>query len=159
MARAERRAPAGIQGSFIPAGNAFDALAAVARVFTTAKQSLLLVDPYADDKLLSEFVPLADESVGIKVLSDQFYLRPSLKPALAAWKSQHVARALEARLTPPRVLHDRLIIVDDTDVWIITQSFNGLAKRSPASVAKFESDSAVLKLQSYRDIWQNASVL
>jgi hypothetical protein len=156
FARMEAKAPASLQGSYIPAGNTFDALAAISKVFLTAKRELLLVDPYADEKLLREFGPLAAENVRLKILADENYVKPSLKPAFERWQHQHKNRPLEARLTPPRQLHDRLIIVDDKDVWIVTQSFKDLAERSSASVTRFESESANLKLDSYRAMWANA---
>jgi hypothetical protein len=99
---------------------------------------------------LRDFAPLAAENVLLKVLADPFYVKSSLKPAVERWQSQFQNRPLETRLTSPRQLHDRLIIVDDKEVWIVTQSFAHLAERAPASVSRFESEAADLKLNSYR---------
>jgi hypothetical protein len=156
FARVESKAPSNLQGSYIPAGNAFDALAAISRVFATAKSELLIVDPYSDEKLLREFAPLAAEGVRLKILADTAYVKPSFKPACDRWLQQFDKRPLEARLTPARQLHDRLIIIDDKEVWIVTQSFKDLAERAPASVTRFESESADLKLNSYRAMWSTA---
>jgi hypothetical protein len=156
FARVEAKAPPNLQGSYIPAGNAFDALAAIGRVFGTARSELLIVDPYSDEKLLREFAPLATEKVRLKVLTDSSYVKPSFKPAVDRWLQQYQDRPLEARLTPARQLHDRLIIVDDKEVWIVTQSFKDLAERAPASVTRFESEAADLKLSSYRAMWASA---
>ncbi|WP_370142864.1 hypothetical protein [Bradyrhizobium yuanmingense] len=157
LARLEATLPAGLQGSYIAAGNPFDALAAVARVFQSAKNSLLIVDPYADEKLLRDFLPLAPEHVQLQILSDAYYVKPSLKPAVERWTKQFSTRPLAARLTPPRLLHDRLIVVDDQQVWIVTQSFKDLAERAPASIARFEAEPATLKLESYRQMWSSAN--
>jgi hypothetical protein len=46
-------------GAFIPAGNAFDAMAAIGSVLRTAKQGVFIVDPYMDEKALTDFAPLA----------------------------------------------------------------------------------------------------
>jgi hypothetical protein len=156
-ARVEASASSSLQGSYIPAGNVFDALAAVSRVFSTATARLLIVDPYADEKLLRDFAPLADENVLLQILADNFYVKPSFTPAVDRWRLQHIQRPLEARLTQDRQLHDRLIIVDDTDVWIVTQSFKDLAERAAASVTRFEPEPAQLKLESYRAIWERAT--
>ncbi len=158
FAMAELNAPAGSQGTYIPAGNAFDALAAISKVFSEASRSLLVVDPYADEKLFTDFVPTAPEAISLQVLSDAATCKPSFAPAVARWKAQYTTvRPLEARLAPPRVLHDRLIVVDDTTVWIVTQSFNALAQRASASVAKFDPEPGKLKLDAYRDIWNQAT--
>jgi hypothetical protein len=158
LGNAEMGAPLGAQGTYIPAGNSFDALAAVGKIFATAKSSLLIVDPYADDKLLREFAPLAAESTLFRILSDDHGVKPSFAPAVSRWQRQYQqTRRLEARLSPARQLHDRLIIVDEREVWIVTQSFNALAERAPASLSKFAADSAQLKLDSYRLMWDAAT--
>lgn len=151
-------APAGLQGTYIPAGNAFDALAAISKVFSSASRSLLIVDPYADEKLFTDFLQTVPEAISLQVLSDSATCKPSFAPAVTRWKAQYTTtRPLEARLAAPRVLHDRLIIVDDAKVWIVTQSFNALALRAPASVATFDPESSKLKLDAYRDIWNLAT--
>jgi hypothetical protein len=50
LAAAELKAPVAVTGSFIPAGNAFDAMAAVGKVLRTARRCALIVDPYMDEK-------------------------------------------------------------------------------------------------------------
>jgi hypothetical protein len=134
LARAELAAPASAQGAFIPIGHSFDAFAAVGKVFGGAIKNLLIVDPYMDEKMLTDFAPLAAEGISIHLLADQHNPKPSLPPAVRRWQNQHGAkRPLEARLTPPRSLHDRLIVVDGTATWVLTQSFNAIAEghRSP----------------------------
>lgn len=63
MAKLELRLPAEAQGAFIPAGGVFDGFQAVLKAMGTAQKDVLIVDPYADDKLISDFVPLAPEGV------------------------------------------------------------------------------------------------
>jgi hypothetical protein len=55
LAKAELKAPAAIQGSFIPAGNSFDAMAAIGKVLNQANQEVLIIDPYLDGKVLTDF--------------------------------------------------------------------------------------------------------
>jgi hypothetical protein len=43
-------------------------------------------------------------------------------------------------LAAPRLLRDRLIVVEDAAIWIVTQSFNALAQRASASVTKFDPE-------------------
>jgi hypothetical protein len=158
LARAEIQAPAAAQGAFIPAGNAFDALVAVGNVLSQAKNTLLIVDPYADEKLLTDFVPSAAEGVQINVLSDEKSVKPSFAPAVKRWQSQYQSiRPLTARISPPRLLHDRLIIVDGSSVWIATQSFNAIASRSPASIVRVDGDAVQLKIDAYGTIWAAAN--
>jgi hypothetical protein len=81
LAKAELGAPAAVQGTFIAAGHTFDAFAAVSRVLGTAKADVLMVDPYADEKALTDFAVLAPEQVSVRLLVDPGFYRGSLKPA------------------------------------------------------------------------------
>lgn len=160
LALAELEAPATAQGAFIPAGNAFDAFAAVGKVLSGATREVLIVDPYMDEKALTDFAPLASENVTIRLLADENYHKPTLKPAAVRWTSQYGnARPLEARLASARALHDRLIVVDGQDAWTLTQSLNAFAARSPASIVRVDAETAALKVAAYQDRWKAAKPL
>jgi len=160
LARAELKAPASAHGAFIPAGESFTAIAAVSKVVAAARQSLLIVDPYADAKALTDFAVLAPEGVQVRILSDAGTVKPSLKPAAESWAKQYdSSRPLEIRLAPARSLHDRLITVDDAQAWTLTQSLKDFAARSPASIVRVDAETADLKLRAYAAIWQSAMAL
>ena len=157
---AEVASPIAVRGSFIHAGNVFDAMTVLGKVFRTATKDVLVVDPYMDDKALSDFLLAAPEGVPIRLLSDQAHLKPTLRPASQRWQQQYAAkRPLSVRITTPRALHDRLIIIDDSTAYISTQSLNGLAVRSPASIMRADPEMAQLKIEAYQLIWNNASSL
>ena len=129
---AELNAPASAKGSFIPAGNSFDAMIGVGKVLGSATKAALIVDPYMDVKTLDDFVVLAPDGVPIQLLADPAFCKPSLKPAVERWIAQYgSSRPVEARLTASRALHDRLIVVDGAAVWVLTQSLKDLGARSP----------------------------
>jgi hypothetical protein len=144
-----------VQGAFIPVGGSFDSYAALSKVFSQAKSDILLVDPYMDDSVLLEFGGAVPEMVTLRLLSDQATAKLS---AARKWKTQYPARELQVRLTLPRSLHDRVILVDGKDAWTITQSLKDLAKRSPAEIVK-ANDIAALKIAAYEQIWNIAGVL
>jgi hypothetical protein len=155
---AELNAPVSAQGAFIHAGNAFDAMAAVGKVLQTATADVLIVDPYMDEKALTDFAPLAQEACHIRLLADQQTHKATLKPAAERWSVQFkTACPLEVRLAPPRSLHDRLILVDSTTAFVLTQSLNAFAARSPASIVRSDDEIARLKIGAYGDMW-NAAV-
>lgn len=154
---AEVKAPASAQGSFIPAGAVFDAFAAIGKVLSSATAAVIVVDPYLDEKALTDFLPLAPDSVAIQLLADKASVKATLKPAVERWIAHGATRPLEARLAPSRSLHDRLIIVDDAKAWILTQSLNAFANRAHGSLELANPESTALKLAAYADIWKNAS--
>ena len=160
LAIAELQAPAGAQGAFIPAGGVFDAMAAVAKVLRSATSAVLIVDPYMDEIALTDFAVVAPEAVTVRLLADQASHKLSLKPAVTRWIAQHGAtRPVEARLASPRTLHDRLIVVDESSVWILTQSLNAFATRAPGMIHRVNPDTAVLKAVAYSEMWQAARPL
>jgi hypothetical protein len=160
LAHAEVGAPAAVQGMFLPVGSPFDALAAIGKVLQGASSYARIIDPYLDASALTDFAVLARETVPVQLLADEAHVKPSLKPAYERWCAQYGAsRPAEARLAAPRTLHDRLIEVDGKTVWIVTQSLNGLAARSPGSVTRASTEVAQLKMAFYASAWSAARPL
>jgi hypothetical protein len=149
-----------VQSSFIAKGNQFDTLASFSKILSSATTDALIVDPYMDQIALTEFAVLLPEAVTIRLLSDSATVKPSLQPSVTKWKAQYATtRPLVARLAPPRALHDRLIIIDSKDAWVLTQSLNAFAQRSPASIVRVDPDTAQLKVEVYNNIFASASPL
>jgi hypothetical protein len=161
LARAERAAPAHSQGGFIPAGNAFDALTAVGKVLGTAKRDVLIVDPYMDEKALTDFALLAPEGIPIRLLADRKAHKATLVPAHQRWSAQFGARRpIDVRCAPSGQLHDRVIFLDGVTVWLLSQSLNAFALRSPATITRvFDVNTAELKITAYERIWSAATPL
>jgi hypothetical protein len=159
LAEAEFQAPAAARGAFIPAGNAFDALTAIGKVLQSASREALIVDPYMNEKVLTDFAPLAREGVSLRLLTDEHKHKSTLGPHSRAWATQYPGRPMTVRLAPARTLHDRIIIADAADVWVLTQSFNAFASRSPASIVRVDPETAALKIDAYDMMWNSATPL
>ena len=145
-------------GAFIPAGNTFDAFKAVQRVFEGAKADILIVDPYLDEKILTEFALLAPSGVPLRLLTDSGLHKQSLIPAITHFKKQYGNnRPVEARGAPARSLHDRLVAIDRQRIWTVGQSFNALATRAPTSFVEVDQETAALKMEAYEAIWAVAT--
>jgi hypothetical protein len=160
LAVAESKVPASARGAFIPAGDVFEAMAAIGKVLETASCDVLIVDPYMDEKTLTDFTVLVPERTTIRLLADQHDVKPSLRPAVQRWTAQYGSiRPLEAKLSEPRTLHDRAIFVDGKGAWVLTQSFNAFAARAPGMIVRVDSETATLKIAAYEALWQSASSL
>jgi hypothetical protein len=160
LAKAELKAPAAVQGTFIAAGHTFHAFIAVSRVLGTAKTDVLMVDPYADEKALTDFAVLAPDQVSVRLLADQAAYKTSLKPAAEHWVKQFgSARPLSVRLAAPKTLHDRLILVDRTTAWMLGQSFKDLVARSHTSLVRINPEAGALKIAAYEQMWSAAAPL
>ena len=160
LARAELDAPAIVAGSFIPTDSPFDAMLKVGKILKTASSYIRIIDPYADENLLSDYIVQAPEAIQIEILADQRKQKPALAPAVRRWTQQYGnTRPLTVRLAAPGTLHDRIIFIDRTKVWVVGQSFNALATRSPTSLIEVDSDTAALKIDAYESVWQAATTL
>jgi hypothetical protein len=158
LARAELAAPLSVQGAFIQAGGTFDAFVAFGKAVETATIAVMIVDPYADAKALTDFAVQVPDGVAVRILADGEYHKATLRPAMQSWKTQHGAsRQLEVRLTPKKALHDRLILVDDRLVWTLGQSLNAIAVRAPTSIVRVDSETAALKVVAYAGMWAAAT--
>jgi hypothetical protein len=143
-----------------PAGDQFDAFSALGKVLSQATGDVVMVDPYMDEVTLTDFLPLVSEGVSIRLLSDAHSVKPTLKPAVGKWQQQYGdVRPLSAKLSAPRSLHDRLIILDSSSAWILTQSLKDFAARSPGSIAKVDAEAASLKVRAYEAMWTSATDL
>ncbi|WP_299427636.1 hypothetical protein [Sphingomonas bacterium] len=160
LALAELEAPEAARGSFIAVGNTHDAYVAVSSLLQSATESVLIVDPYLDGSIINKFVLSAGENVSVMLLSDSKSVYPNLLPALNAFVQQYGnKRPIEARVSPPRSLHDRLIILDSKEAWDLSQSLKDLATRSPAAIARTDNDLSGLKIAHYQTEWQQGTML
>lgn len=160
LARAEVMAPASARGAFIPTGAPFDVFAALSKVLTEARRKVLIVDPYLDATVLTDFGGLVPDGVTLHLLSDGQYVKlaSQLKPAVERWLRQYgTTRPVEARQSPPDALHDRLVLIDDDAAWSLSQSIKDFAKRAPGSVSRLDAEIAARKMSAYAAIW-SASV-
>jgi hypothetical protein len=98
LASAELKAPPSAQGAFIPAGNRFDAFAAITKVLQSAASDLLIVDPYMDETVLTDFGGTVPTGVQLRLLADEASVKASLSPAARLWGTQHgPTRPLQVR--------------------------------------------------------------
>jgi hypothetical protein len=161
LARAELKAPASAQGSFIAAGDTLNAFAAVAKVLERAKKDILMVDAYADQTIITGFAVTAPDGVTLRILgADRETRKMTLRPAVANWVQQFgPSRPIEVRVAPQADLHDRLILIDGAEAWSAGQSFNGMAQKSHTSIEQSDPELAAMKIQAYEAIWNRAQPL
>ena len=162
LARAETAAPAAYRGKFIPVGAEFTSLQVIGKILSEATSEVLFIDPYMNASVLTDFAPMVPTQSRVHVLCDPANTKPDdLLPAARRWADQFGAdRPLEVRMSAPKALHDRFIIIDRKIVWTVTQSLKDLVKRSPASVQRVEEPEMVrMKLDHYGQVWQDARPL
>jgi hypothetical protein len=159
VGRAEILATIATTSAYMAVGKSFDALAAISKVFRQAKRLLVVVDPYADATFFTDFAVLAEPSIRIRIMG-QPVNGGAFAVAARKWLEQHTSdRRLEAKITEPKSLHDRLIFVDDHSVYHLSQSFNQLAARSPATLYALDDELLKLKRAHYEALWESGTAV
>lgn len=157
-AHVELQLPATSQGAFLPIGSSFDAVSIFSKVVSTATNYVRLIDPYLAENALTEFAVLIPVGVKIELLGGDTSVKPGLKPTAKAWVQQYDAqRPLSVRLATSKSLHDRVVDVDGREAWLISQSLNAIATRSPATFTKQNPDVAGAKIDWYQSVWDAAT--
>lgn len=153
--RLEIKSPNRPDAGFFPPGDTWNGYAAIVRLIQKASSSLLLVDPYMDGSMFTELLPHCNSGIVVKCLTDKGQYHKSLLAAFERWQTDKVSaeKRAEVRFAPVKALHDRIAIVDGQEVWLVSQSFKDIAKRSPATLTKADSDLTAAKLSHYADLW------
>jgi hypothetical protein len=160
LTKAELQTPPAVHGAVIAVSETFDAYMAVRRVLSTAKADVLLVDPHAGAKVLTDYAVLASDKVMVRLLADEAEYDESLVIAAQRWAQKFGSyRTLMARLAPAKTLHDRLILVDSETVWMMGHSFSNLARRAHTSLVRARREAAARKISVYAEIWDEAKSL
>ncbi len=160
--RMELLAPIASQGAFIPAGATWNGYAALIKLVQTECNDLLIVDPYLNASIFTDFAPHATARHGVRCLTarrQEYHL--SLLASAGRWATDTISQThqVDVRYVPSGSLHDRLIIIDNREVWLISQSFKDIAKRSPASVTRADMEMSLMKAQHYEALWDQGTDL
>ena len=103
-------------------GQIYDAYEFVTRLIKSAKKSILLIDNYVDESVLTM---MSEKASGVRV---DIYTKEVSKPlALAADKFN--AQYGELMLHQSNTIHDRFLIIDDTTIYLIGASLKDAGKK------------------------------
>jgi hypothetical protein len=160
LAKAELEVPPETQGAFIVANTAFDSFSAVRRVLATAQAEVLLVDPEADAKALTDFAILAPDHVVVRLLADGTNHRKSLESATRRWMQQFgSSRPLFVRLAAAGTANDPLILVDGATAWALGRSLSKLARTTYTTIVRMPAETTATLVAAYAARWEAAAPL
>jgi hypothetical protein len=153
VADLELKVPQSPEQVFGP-GAVYDFFKTLGEVVSSAKKSLLIVDPYMDDQIFYAYLSKVNPAVSVRLLVGKH--SPSLKIATAKFSAQHHMK-LEVRST--KAIHDRLLFVDGEVCWVLGQSIKDAASSKPTYLAPLSPDVASAKLAQYEQVWQQANAI
>lgn len=162
LSRVELRAPLSLQGAFIPPGDTWNGYASLVKIVETASDDIIIVDPYLNSDIYLHFAPHSAARNGIRCLTTKRTENHSgLLASAQKWEVDEISKTkpVEIRYAPASALHDRLIIIDRRETWLVSQSIKDIAKRSPASVTRSEAELGQMKVEHYEALWNQSNPL
>lgn len=158
LARLEAESGLNVGDAVISAGDTFAAFVKISDIVRHAEKEVWIIDPYQRDEALRDYAPSIADGVTLRLLTSIDDRMTVIEPAARKWRETHKdRRPLEVRRADGKLLHDRVVVVDHKDVWLLSQSLNAFAARAPATVLMLGADLAPLKIAAYEAIWANSN--
>lgn len=132
-------------------GAIYDFFKALGELFSSAKISVLIVDPYMDAHIFDQYLSRTPAGIAARLLIGK--ASPDLKAAADRFRIQHSAN-MEVRES--NQLHDRLVFIDNDVCWVLGQSIKDAAVKKATYLAPLSPDVSSTKLVLYEDVWRNA---
>ncbi len=126
----------------------YDFLRDLKDVILGAQQEVFIVDPYFDGLSFETYLAPLGSNCSIRVLCGK--LAAEVAGHIRAFEAQH---GIRPQLRKSRSLHDRLVIIDGEDCWVVGGSIKD-AGTKPTYLVPLQPAIAPAKVQIYEDIWQ-----
>lgn len=154
LSRVEAQLPQSNGNAFIQPGDLWGAFLSISGLFGQATRDLLVVDPYLDDSVLRDYAGHLADGASLRLLTTGVAKKFSLlQPALEKWNATHPTRPVSLRVAPSGTIHDRVVCIDETTAWIITQSLKDFGAKAPATVMRFDDTLTADKIAAYEKLW------
>lgn len=125
------------EGIFVD-GQIYDAFDFVKGLISGAKKSIVLIDNYADESVLTM---MTDKQAGVKVDIYTFAIGKALRQAADNFNKQYGDLTMHA----VKSIHDRFLIIDDKEIYLIGASLKDLGRKLFAFSKMEPQQIAVLK--------------
>lgn len=136
----------------LPAGDEYQAKKLLWDLLKRASQHIVIVDSYLDDEVFP-FIESLDTSVAVQLVTAD--KKPIFRSLLAALQKKR--NDLEARQSS--AFHDRFIIIDQTEVWHLGASLNGLGTKICMLSRVADPDGRDRFLQLFASAWSSGSAI
>lgn len=136
-------------GDVYEAGDAYRFIADVHAVLDQASSDVFIIDPYFDAATFSRLIS-SNFALPVKILCNK---EAAAVVQTATTFTQETGVKAEVKKT--KKAHDRLIILDGTDCWLLGASIKDGGKK-PTYLIPIAPDAASKKVTIYRDMWNSA---
>ena len=152
IADLELRMPTGVDQVFGP-GAVYDFFKALRELLASARQSILIVDPYLDEQIFDAYLSSVSPQVTVRLLCGK---SAALRPAISKFTLQTTIK-VEVRVS--EAIHDRVLFIDGRSCWVLGQSIKNAAKSKPTYLAPLDTPTTDLKISQYERIWASAKLV
>jgi hypothetical protein len=155
--RENRLVPVGasVRELFFPQQSQHDAYVEIRAILQKATRSIMIVDPYIDQSILTLLSTCVHQGMTVRVLTAKLPADFGLEAK--KWASQHGGTRLEVRTT--REFHDRFVLLDDTECWHIGCSIKDAGNKAfMLSEVEDEKNRAAL-VGNVSKAWDGATVV
>jgi len=153
IASVEEQLPRPSEQAFGP-GAAYDFFKALRELVLSAETSVFIVDPYLDAETFDGYLGALASGRHARLLCSKY--AEEVRVAAVKFSIQH-PHSIEARRS--NALHDRVIVVDGTQCWVLGASVKDAAAKKATYLAPLSSDIAAQKIQIYEGIWTAATAI
>lgn len=133
-------------------GAVYDFFKTLRDLLASAKQSVVVVDPYLDEQIFDAYLSAVVPGVAVRLICGKN--SAGLKTAISKFISQ-TKGSLEVRVSGS--IHDRVVFLDGRSCWVLGQSIKDAAKSKPTYLAPLDAQTAELKKAEYEKIWSSAT--
>jgi hypothetical protein len=135
-------------------GAVYDFFKSLSRLLGFAEKSIFIIDPYIDNSIFDSYLTPIQNDVSVRLLIQQY--TQSVKPALSKFRAQYKT-TIDVRAS--NSIHDRVIVIDGRECWVLGQSIKDAAKAKPNYLAPLSPDVAMMKVADYERIWAQAKAI
>ncbi len=138
-------------GSVYHLGDVYKFFADLKDIIKSAQSRITIIDPYFDGSAFNDYLGAVSNNVAVKILASKYI--DEVKNYAEKHKSQFGS---DIELRKSKELHDRIIIIDSNECWIVGGSIKDAGKKATYLIPLSPS-LAEQKVLIYNDIWNNSS--
>jgi len=131
----------------------YDFLCDLKEIIMGAQKEVFVVDPYFDGGAFETYLGPLGNSCGIRVLCGKY--SRDVAGHIDAFKAQY---GVSPELRTSKDIHDRLVILDGSDCWIVGGSIKDAGKK-PTYLVPLQPGIAPTKIAIYESLWQKSQSL
>jgi len=140
-------------GSAYAPGDVYRFFADLKEVINSAKNDVMIVDPYFNGKAFDAYLSTVNPELNINILADEY------SKDIRAYVDKHAAQfATIIELRQSKELHDRIIFIDSDSAWIMGGSIKDAGKKATYLIP-LQTQLSMAKKDIYSEIWNRANLI